>query len=185
MQLRLRHPFDAEKLVELFIIEKFTNDLTQIALIYLPGGVISGLFGGRMGKIADHKSKTAIISLAVFVGAISTLGLVVIPAILVWPLNLLSVATLFCISSATGVMAYTAMSSVFGTAYQGRASEGFGMYEGAMGFARFSAPLIGGVLWDFLDPSAPFILVGISGFILVPIYVYGMHKYNEAMKKGE
>ena len=171
--------------VELFIIEKFTNDLTQIALIYLPGGVISGLFGGRMGKIADHKSKTAIISLAVFVGAISTLGLVVIPAILVWPLNLLSVATLFCISSATGVMAYTAMSSVFGTAYQGRASEGFGMYEGAMGFARFSAPLIGGVLWDFLDPSAPFILVGISGFILVPIYVYGMHKYNEAMKKVE
>ena len=167
--------------VELFIIERFTNDLTLIALVYLPGGIISGFFGGRMGKVADHKSKTAIVSLAVIVGAISTLGLVFIPTILGWPLNLLSIAGLFSIGSATSVMAYTAMSSVFGTAYQGRASEGFGMYEAAMGFARFSAPLVGGVLWDFLDPSAPFILVGLSGFILVPIYVYGMRKYNNTI----
>ncbi len=170
--------------VELFIIERFTSDLTQIALIYLPGGIISGLFGGRMGRLADHKNKTAIVSLAVIVGAISTLGLVFIPTILGWPFNLLSVAILFCIGSATGVMAYTAMSSIFGSAYQGRASEGFGIYEGAMGFSRFSAPLIGGVLWDFLDPSAPFILVGLSGFILVPIYVYGMHCYNKAAEKA-
>lgn len=169
--------------VELFIMERFTNDLTQIALIYLPGGVISGIFGGRMGKVADHKSKTAIISLAVIVGAISTLSIVYIPAVVGYPWNLLSIALLFSIGSATGVMAYTAISSVFGTAYQGKASEGFGMFEAAMGFARFSAPLIGGVLWDFLDPSAPFILVGLSGFILVPIYAYGMQKYNKAIEK--
>lgn len=168
--------------VELFILERFTSDIMQVALIYLPGGIISALFGGKMGRVADHKNKTAIISIAVVAGAISTLGLVFIPAVLGWPLNLLSVAVLFCVSSATSVMAYTAMSSVFGTAYQGRASEGFGMYEGAVGFARFSAPLVGGVLWEFLDPSAPFILVGLSGFILVPIYAYGMRTYNKAME---
>ncbi|TFG33317.1 MFS transporter [Candidatus Thorarchaeota archaeon] len=171
--------------VELFIIEKFTEDLVLIALIYLPGGVISGIFGGRMGKIADHKSKTVIVSIAVIVGAISTLSIVYIPTILNFPLNLFSIALLFSISSATGVMAYTAMSSVFGTAYQGRASEGFGLYEAAMGFSRFSAPLVGGILWDFLDPSAPFILVGLSGFILVPIYVFGMRKYNQVLRNQD
>jgi hypothetical protein len=82
-------------------------------------------------------------------------------------------------------MAYTVMSSVFGTAYEGRASEGFGMFEAAMGFSRFTAPLVGGILWDFLDPTAPFILVGFSGFILVPIYAYGMKKYEQAMQQQD
>ncbi|MFW9844531.1 MAG: hypothetical protein ACFFEV_08140, partial [Candidatus Thorarchaeota archaeon] len=54
--------------------------------------------------------------------------------------------------------------------------------EAAMGFSQFTAPLVGGILWDFLDPSAPFILVGLSGFILVPIYVYGMRKYERVME---
>jgi MFS family permease len=80
-------------------------------------------------------------------------------------------------------MAYTVMSSVFGTAYEEKAGEGFGMFEAAMGFSRFSAPLVGGILWDYLNPSAPFILVGISGFILVPIYIHGMRKYEHAVRE--
>ncbi|MGY5857963.1 MAG: MFS transporter [Candidatus Thorarchaeota archaeon] len=166
--------------VELYIIDQFTSDLTLIALIYLPGGIISGLFGGYLGRFADHKNKVMIVSAAVLIGAISTLGLVFIPLILPEPYNLLSIAVLFSIGSVTGIMAYTVMSSVFGTAYEGRASEGFGMFEAAMGFSRFTAPLVGGILWDFLDPSAPFILVGLSGVILIPIYVYGMRQYEQS-----
>jgi len=166
--------------VELYIIEKFTTDLALIALIYLPGGIISGMFGGYLGKFADHRNKVVIVSAAVFIGAISTLAIVFMPAILPWPYNLFSIAILFSIGSVTGIMAYTVMSSIFGTAYQGRASEGFGMFEAAMGFSRFAAPLVGGVLWDYFDPSAPFILVGLSGFILVPVYVYGMKQYERA-----
>ena len=165
--------------VELYIIEKFTSELTLIALIYLPGGIISGIFGGYLGRFADHRNKVVIVSAAVFIGAISTLALVFMPVILPWPYNLFSVAVLFSIGSVTGIMAYTVMSSVFGTAYQGRASEGFGMFEAAMGLSRFTAPLVGGFLWDLFDPSAPFILVGLSGFILVPVYVYGMRKYEQ------
>jgi MFS family permease len=166
--------------VELYIIEMFTTDLVLIGLIYLPGGIISGVFGGQLGRFADHRNKVAIVSVAVFIGAISTLGLVFIPVILPLPYNLLSIAVLFSISSVTGLVAYTVMSSIFGTAYQGRASEGFGMFEAVMGFSRFTAPLIGGLLWDYFDPSAPFILVGFSGFLLVPIYVYGMKQYERA-----
>lgn len=164
--------------VELYIIDQFTSNLALIALIYLPGGIISGVFGGYLGRFADHKNKVVIVSSAVILGAISTLALVFMPLIFPWPLNLLSIAFLFSIGSVTGIMAYAVMSSVFGSAYEGRASEGFGMFEAAMGFSRFSAPLVGGLLWDFLDPSAPFILVGLSGFILVPIYVYGMRQYE-------
>ncbi|TFG98815.1 MFS transporter [Candidatus Thorarchaeota archaeon] len=164
--------------VELYIIDQFTSDLSLIALIYLPGGIISGVFGGYLGRFADHKNKIIIVSAAVLIGATSTLGLVFIPLILPVPFNLIAIAVLFSISSVTGIMAYTVMSSVFGTAYEGRASEGFGMFEAAMGFSRFTAPLVGGLLWDYLNHSAPFLLVGFSGFILIPLYVYGMRQYE-------
>ncbi len=169
--------------VELYILEVFTTDILLVALVYLPGGILQGVFGGFMGRLADHKSKIGIISLAVIIGAVSTLGLVFIPILLPYPFDLVLVAVLFATGGVTAVMAYTAMSSVFGAAYAGRASEGFGIFEAAIGFSRFSAPLIGGILWDFLDPSAPFILVGISGFILVPIYVYGIRKYEQTINR--
>ncbi len=171
--------------VELYILEVFTTDILLVALVYLPGGILQGVFGGLMGRFADHKSKVAIVSAAVIVGAISTLGLVFIPTLFLFPLDLFLVALLFAIGTITATMAYTVMSSVFGTAYEGRASEGFGLFEAAMGFSRFSAPLVGGLLWDYLDPTAPFILVGLSGFILVPIYAYGMRKYEKAIQQQE
>jgi MFS family permease len=171
--------------VELYILEVFTTDILLVALVYLPGGILQGVFGGLMGRFADHKSKIVIISSAVIVGAICTLSLVFIPTLFPYPFDLVLVAVLFAIGSVTAVMAYTVMSSVFGTAYEGRASEGFGMFEAAMGFSRFTAPLVGGILWDFLDPTAPFILVGFSGFILVPIYAYGMKKYEQAMQQQD
>ncbi|MFW9794238.1 MAG: MFS transporter [Candidatus Thorarchaeota archaeon] len=169
--------------VELYILEVFTTDIMLVALVYLPGGILQGMFGGFMGRFADHKSKLGIVSAAVIIGATSVLGLVFIPAVSSYPYDLALVAILFAVSSVAAVMAYTVMSSVFGTAYAGKASEGFGMFEAAMGFSRFSAPLVGGLLWDFLDPTAPFILVGFSGFILVPIYAYGMRKYEQALKE--
>jgi len=172
--------------VELYILEVFTTDILLVALVYLPGGIMQGVFGGLMGRFADHKSKIGIVSAAVIVGAISTLGLVVIPTLFPSPIDLVFVAVLFAIGSVTAVMAYTVMSSVFGTAYAGRASEGFGMFEAVMGFSRFTAPLVGGVLWvAFSNPAAPFIFVGLSGFILVPIYAYGMKKYGQVIQQQE
>ena len=59
------------------------------------------------------------------------------------------------------------------------------MFEASMGFSRFTAPLVGGIFWEFLSPTAPFILIGFSGFILVPFYAYGMKKYEQAIRHQE
>jgi MFS family permease len=169
--------------VELFIMSRFTVDIVQIALVYLPAGILSGVFGGPLGRFADHQNRIVIIAGGVFIGACSTIALVYIPSFLAWPMSLISITLLFSIGSITGLMAYTVVASVFGTAYQGRAGEGFGMFEAATGFSKFFAPLIGGVLWDLLDPSAPFILVGVSGFILIPIYIYGMKQFESTFSE--
>ncbi|MFW9890148.1 MAG: MFS transporter [Candidatus Thorarchaeota archaeon] len=173
--------------VEIFILHNYPElDIFILALVYLPAGVISGMFGAPLGKYADKRNKVRIIVGAVFGGAAGMLTLAFVPAILPVPWQGLSaIAILFTIGSVTGVMAYTVMSSVLGTAYEGRAGEGFGMFEAAMGFSRFSAPLVGGFLWDFIDPIVPFLFVGLSGFLLIPIYVQGMRKYERAIRLGD
>jgi MFS family permease len=172
--------------VELFILHTYPElDIFVLATVYLPAGIISGALGGPLGKFADKRNKVTIVSLAVFVGAVSMLMLAFVPTL--FPIvdqGLLVIAILFTIGSVTGVMAYTVMSSVLGTAYEGRAGEGFGMFEAAMGFARFSAPLVGGILWDLVNPMVPFIFVGLSGFLLIPIYIHGMRQYERALAQG-
>lgn len=173
--------------VELFILHNYPElDLVVLATVYLPAGIISGALGGPLGKFADKRNKVIIVSGAVFVGAVGMLMLASVPTLFpVVEQGLLIIAILFTIGSVTGVMAYTVMSSILGTAYEGRAGEGFGMFEAAMGFARFSAPLVGGILWDLVNPIVPFILVGLSGFLLIPIYIHGVQQYELALTQGK
>ncbi len=169
--------------VEIFILNQYPYlTVDVLALVYLPGGILSGVLGTPLGKYADRTNKVVLVSGAVLVGSVSTLTLAFVPRLLpVAEQGLLAIAVFFSIGTVTGMMAYSVMSSVLGTVYEGRASEGFGLFEAAMGFSRFSAPLAGGFLWDLVNPVAPFLLVGAVGLLLIPIYAFGMHKYQRAI----
>lgn len=183
--------------VELFIISMFNPPIQLIALAYLPAGIMSALMGGWMGRLADRKNRIAIVSVAVAVSSSSSLMLVVIPQAtaalmtLIPPLAVLTetglgmilIAVLFTIQSVTVVLAYTVMTAIFGTAYEGRAGQGFGMYEGATALSRFAGPIAGGVLWDRVSPSAPFLLVGATGYLVIPIYYVGVRRFQQVQRQ--
>jgi MFS family permease len=169
--------------VEIFILDQYPYLTVEVlALVYLPGGILSGVLGAPLGRYADKTNKVVIVSAAVLVGSISTLTLAYVPFLFpVAEHGLLAIAVLFSTGTVTGMMAYTVMSSVLGTVYEGRASEGFGLFEAVMGFSRFLAPIVGGLLWDFVNPVAPFLLVGAVGLLLIPIYALGMQNYQKAV----
>ncbi len=170
--------------VEIFILDQYPYlSVEVLALVYLPGGILSGALGAPLGRYADRTNKVVIVSVAVLVGSISTLTLAFVPSLFPFAVHgLLAIAFLFSIGTVTGMMAYAVMSSVLGTVYEGRASEGFGLFEGAMGFSRFSGPIVGGLLWDFVNPTAPFLLVGAVGIFLIPIYAFGMRSYQRIIE---
>ncbi|MGY5852332.1 MAG: MFS transporter [Candidatus Thorarchaeota archaeon] len=186
--LALLSPF-----VELYILEVFQLtfiDLPLVALVYLPSGIISAMLGGPIGKFADKSNQVAIVSGAALIVSVCTFLLAILPGYLITLANgavygLVTVGVLFTIEGVAGTAAFTVMSSVMGTAYEGRAGEGFGYFEAAMGLARFGGPLIGGLLWDIVNPVAPFIFVGFAELLLIPAYYYGMRQYNRALHTGD
>ncbi|MFW9849077.1 MAG: MFS transporter [Candidatus Thorarchaeota archaeon] len=175
--LALLSPF-----VELYIFESFTTELQLVALLYLPGGIITAVLGGHIGRIADRSNQVAIVAGTALVVSASTFTFAVLPILThgIW-YGMYFVAPIFCIQIVAGTAAYTVMTSVLGTAYEGRAGEGFGRFEAVMGFARFSGPLAGGLFWDFLGPMTPFIFVGIVELLLIPAYYIGMKHFQKAV----
>ncbi|MHA1906397.1 MAG: MFS transporter [Candidatus Thorarchaeota archaeon] len=175
--LALLSPF-----VELYIFESFTTELELVALLYLPGGIITAFLGGYIGRLADRSNKVNVVAGSALVVSFSTIVLAFLPILTTGiPLGMYFVAPLFAMQMVAGTAAYTVMTSVLGTAYEGRAGEGFGRFEAVMGLARFSGPLAGGLFWDILGPMTPFIFVGLVELLLIPAYYVGMKHYQKAM----
>ncbi len=170
--------------VELYIFESFTTELELVALLYLPGGIITAFLGGYIGKVADKSNQIAIVAGSALVVSASTFTLAFLPALTagIW-YGMYFVAPLFTLQIVAGTAAYTVMTSVLGTAYEGRAGEGFGRFEAAMGAARFFGPLAGGLFWDFFGPMTPFILVGLVELLLIPAYYIGMKQYQKSINQ--
>ncbi|MHA2426401.1 MAG: MFS transporter [Candidatus Thorarchaeota archaeon] len=165
--LALLSPF-----VELYIFESFTTELELVAMLYLPGGIITAFLGGYIGRIADRSNQVAIVAGSALIVSASTITLAFLPILTegVW-YGMYFVAPLFTLQIVAGTAAYTVMTSV----------EGFGRFEAVMGLARFSGPLAGGLFWDLLGPMTPFIFVGLVELLLIPAYVIGMKHYQKAI----
>jgi len=177
--LALLSPF-----VILYIFESFTTELELVALLYLPGGIITAFLGGYIGKFADRSNQVHIVAGSALAVSASTIILAFLPILTAGiPLGMYLVAPLFAIQIVAGTAAYTVMTSVLGTAYEGRAGEGFGRFEAVMGLARFSGPLAGGLFWDVLGPMTPFIFVGLVELLLIPAYYFGMTQYRKAIQR--
>jgi len=164
--------------IQLFVIDHFSNNIVHIAVVYFPGAFIIAIIGRKLGILADKSNKIILVSLSCAISSISILSLVYIRELIIsLEVALLLVATLFVIGRVTVTLSYTTITSVYGDAFQGHAGKGFGILEASMGLSSFIAPVIGGLLWDYVGHSAPFILVGISGFFVIPIYAIGIRKH--------
>lgn len=168
--------------VELFILEAFTTQIEMVALLYLPGGVITAFVGGAIGRAADRSNKILVVTGSALVVSSTTFFLALLPSLIGGnSLGMFLVAPLFALQSVAGLGVFTVMTSVLGTAYEGKAGEGFGRFEAAMGTARFSGPLVGGIFWDMIGPIAPFFFVGFVEFLLIPAYYLGMRQYQNSL----
>ncbi|MFW9918899.1 MAG: MFS transporter [Candidatus Thorarchaeota archaeon] len=176
--LALLSPF-----VELYIFESFTTEVDMVALLYLPGGILTAILGGKLGRLADRSNQVAIVAGSALVVSLTTFILAFLPILVAdIPNGMFLVAPLFALENVAAVAAYTVMSSVLGTAYEGRAAEGFGKFEAVIGLSRFMGPLVGGVFWDTIGPMSPFIFVGFIELLLIPAYYIGIKQYQKALQ---
>jgi len=139
----------------IFLQDRFTVEVSLLALAFLPMGLVYGLLGSRLGALSDRFGRGRMITAALAGSAMMSFLLPIAPA-LIW---VVAIFTLWAVMWATSEPAEAAL--VAELVGQERRGLAYGLYSlaGDLGFTI--GPLVGGWLYDTIAQETPFYLNGV------------------------
>ena len=139
----------------LFLQEKLNASVDVIAWAFLPSGLVWAFFPSRLGKLADRFGRKPLMLAGL---AISALTMFILP-LLTSILGLAILWAILALSFAAGDPAEQALvAELTGGDQHGRA---YGFYVMASDIGAALGPLGGGLLYESVSISAPFVTTGI------------------------
>jgi DHA1 family multidrug resistance protein-like MFS transporter len=153
--------------IMIFLQDKFTTDIGQLAFVFLPGGVAVAFLTSRFGQLSDRFGKIRLMITGLTLAGIFSFF---IPYLSVSLILLAALWLFFNIATAMSRPAQTAM--VSDIVWQERRGRSYGLYDFSMTLGMTLGPLAGGWLYDSVGKSMPFYLNGIillvaGGFVLL------------------
>jgi predicted MFS family arabinose efflux permease len=150
----------------IFLQDRFTTDIPLLVVAFLPGGLVTAFFAGRLGSLSDRFGRTSMLALGLFGSAVFSLLLPSTPT-LAWLIILYTLATV-----AWNISEPAEAGLVADWTGQAARGQGFGLYELSGLLGATLGPLIGGLVYDALSPTAPFYLNGV--ILLGGVFWVGM-----------
>ena len=144
-----------EPVMMIFLQERLTSDITDLALATLPAAMVWALLPARLGRLADRFGRKPLMILGMSAAALTSF---LIPG-----LNSLgALAALWAFQAlcyAAGDPAEQALvADLTGNDQRGRA---YGIYSMAAGVGAMFGPLVGGWLYQSVGQAAPFYANGL------------------------
>ncbi|MFW9882404.1 MAG: MFS transporter, partial [Candidatus Thorarchaeota archaeon] len=168
-------PFIAAYLIENLLLD-FNERIVPIIVmfVYFPAQVLSQLVAPKLGKVFDRISPSlSIITIGIF------------KALMIWvliyafsPIDFAVVLIFLYIALESNGYLIQAIMSRVSIKHRGKIF-GFNMWIDRLG--RVIGPLIGGILWDTLDYSVPFIVSIYIGLCLIPVFIFAIRKLGPYM----
>lgn len=139
----------------IFLQERFTVEVQQLALAFLPAGLVWAMLPSRLGRLADRFGRKTMMAVGMSAAALTSF---LVPALT----SLAALAAFWAfqaICMAAGDPAEQALVvDLTGEDQRGRA---FGVYTMAAGVGAIFGPLAGGWLYQNVSPVAPFFANGL------------------------
>lgn len=136
--------------------ERFTSELSYLALAFLPSGLVWATLPSRLGKLADRFGRKPLMVLGMVAAALTSF-------LFPWLSSLAAVAVVWTFQAlcfAAGDPAEQALvADLTGGDQRGRA---YGLYTMAAGLGAVFGPFVGGWLYESVNPAAPFLLSGVT-----------------------
>lgn len=144
-----------EPVMMIFLQERLTTEITDLALASLPGALVWALLPARLGRLADRFGRKPLMILGMAAAAFTSFlipGLNSLPALAaLWAFQAL------CYGA--GDPAEQALvADLTGGDQRGRA---YGLYSMAAGLGAMFGPLVGGLLYQSVGQAAPFFVNGL------------------------
>ncbi|MHA1192422.1 MAG: MFS transporter, partial [Promethearchaeota archaeon] len=154
----------AKPFLNIYVIETIESNIQLVTWAYLPAGIVSTLLAPKLGQLIDKLRPATGITITSMLGALVTWLLINSANIWVFTLLLLLDLTIMISSG----LIFQNLLSRISLKNRGKilGSGEFFQFLGA-----FIGPLLGGIVWDFIGPSFPFIISIFVELSLIPLYL--------------
>jgi len=158
------------------LLPEFSENIVPIIvmIVYFPAQVLSQLVAPKMGKLFDRISPT-----------ISVIFINIFKALMIWLLigaftsiDFAIILILLYISLESNGYLIQAIMSRISIKHRGKV---FGLHMWVDRLGRVIGPLIGGLIWDNLNDTAPFIVSIYIILCLIPVFVFAIRKLSPYM----
>jgi MFS family permease len=146
-------------LLMIFLQDKFTTDISDLAKAFLPAAIAYAYLPGYMGGLSDRFGRTPLMAIGlVGAGIVSLLMPLMTSLVMLSGLWLLEAVGFSAAAPAEGAL----VADLTGKNVRGT---GYGFYTLASGLGLILGPLLGGWLYDAAGHALPFYVNGITLFI--------------------
>ena len=145
-----------------------------VMIVYFPAQVLSQLVSAKLGKIFDRVSP--LLSVMV-IGVLKALMILLLIFVLT-PFSFAIILIFLYIAAESNIYLIQAIMSRISVKHRGKIF-GLNMWIDRLG--RVIGPLIGGILWDTMDNSVPFIISVYIGLGLIPLFMFAIQKLSPFM----
>ena len=157
--------------IQTYVIENVESNAELVAWFYLPTSLVGSLIAPKLGTMADKLNTYLTIAIASFFGGIVTWliinsGNLWIFAILLVVDNTIMLTVSFVFINFISRLSVKHRGKIFGMI---ALFESIGMIIG---------PFLGGIVWETINPQAPFIISIIVEWSLIPLFIIGMKILN-------
>lgn len=136
----------------IYLVDHVTQDITSLALAYLPAALLSATLPSRLGRLSDRWGRRAPMALALLVGGIVSFSIPQVRSL--FPLIILWMAEAACFAAATPAQE----ALVTDLSPPGHRGLAFGLYTASASLGAVIGPLLGGWMYGSLGEGAPFFL---------------------------
>ncbi|MHA1256651.1 MAG: MFS transporter, partial [Promethearchaeota archaeon] len=165
-------PFVSAYLIENLLIG-FSETIIPIVvmIVYFPAQVLSQLLVSKVGKLLDRISPTK----SIIVINLSKSLFIWLLVFTFTPYDFATILIFLYLASESNTYFIQAIMSRISIKHRGKMF-GLNMWIDQLG--RVIGPLIGGILWDSLAYSAPFLVSIFIGLTLIPIFIFAIKKLS-------
>ncbi|TFG15077.1 MAG: MFS transporter [Promethearchaeota archaeon] len=160
-----------------YLLEVITSEPFLASMVYLPAGAVSMFLAPKLGELVDRIKPELGISITSIIGAVTTWFIINTDNYFIFSILLTIDVTIV----QTANLVVQNLISRISVEHRGKS---FGALQIFMGSGNVVGPILGGLAWDYISITAPFIISIIVELCLIPFYVLSVIVIKPQLKEG-
>ncbi|QEE18035.1 MFS transporter [Promethearchaeum syntrophicum] len=153
----------AQPFIQIYILDNISNNPNALLFAYLPGGIISFTLAPKIGSFVDRFNPALAITISSVFGAITTYFFLNTD-------SLVMIAILWTLDTTIASVAGLSVQNLLSRISINNRGKIFGLQKLFINIGNIAGPLFGGLAWDKIDPTAPFLISIYVELCLIPFY---------------